>query len=185
MNQFFLQTISTQSNYLGYFLTKTISLVLTATKYKPFISLTADELVFGYDDTLVSLAHRFYPRNRRPMSQMGLLNGVSGPIWNSPCQCHLKLLKRANHLLFAACLVALCSRHFPFLLSEFKDRNLGVNFLITALPRLNSDLTLRSQNRYLGLPSLLHHDHHSSCAGGIILRFCFVDVRPYAGLDCL
>jgi hypothetical protein len=51
--------------------------VLTATKYKPFISLTADELVFGYDDTLVSLAHKFYPRNKRPMSQMGLLNGVS------------------------------------------------------------------------------------------------------------
>lgn len=75
-----LLTISTQSNYLGYFLTKTISLVLTATKYKPFISLTADELVFGYDDTLVSLAHRFYPRNRRPMSQMGLLNGRNGTL---------------------------------------------------------------------------------------------------------
>ena len=56
---------------------KTISVILTATKYKPFISLTADELVFGYDDTLVSLAHRFYPRNRRPMEKMGLLNGVS------------------------------------------------------------------------------------------------------------
>ncbi|XP_058827375.1 scavenger receptor class B member 1 [Topomyia yanbarensis] len=75
-----LLTISTQSKHLGYFLAKTISLVLTATKYKPFISLTADELVFGYDDTLVSLAHRFYPRNRRPMSQMGLLNGRNGTL---------------------------------------------------------------------------------------------------------
>ena len=73
----FLQTLSTQSKTLGYFLAKTISLVLTAAKYKPFISLTADELVFGYDDALVSLAHKFYPRNKRPMSKMGLLNGVS------------------------------------------------------------------------------------------------------------
>lgn len=56
---------------------KTISLMITAAKYKPFVSVTADQLVFGYDDTLVSLAHKFYPRNKRPMSQMGLLNGVS------------------------------------------------------------------------------------------------------------
>lgn len=73
----YLQTLSTQSKSLGYLVSKTISLVLTAAKYKPFVSLTADELVFGYDDTLVSLAHKFYPRNKRPMSKMGLLNGVS------------------------------------------------------------------------------------------------------------
>lgn len=58
-------------------MSKTISLMLTAAKYKPFVSLTAEELVFGYDDTLVSLAHKFYPRNKRPMEKMGLLNGVS------------------------------------------------------------------------------------------------------------
>lgn len=75
--QMFLQTLSTQSKRLGYVVSKTISLVLTAAKYKPFVSLTADELVFGYDDTLVSLAHKFYPRNKRPMAKMGLLNGVS------------------------------------------------------------------------------------------------------------
>ena len=56
---------------------KTISFALTAAQYKPFVSKTADELVFGYDDTLVALAHRFYPRNKRPLEQMGLLNGVS------------------------------------------------------------------------------------------------------------
>ncbi|XP_055601457.1 scavenger receptor class B member 1 [Uranotaenia lowii] len=37
-------------------------------------------LVFGYDDTLVALAHRFYPRNKRPMAQMGLLNGRNGTL---------------------------------------------------------------------------------------------------------
>lgn len=52
---------------------KTISLVLTIGAYKPFVAVTADELVFGYDDTLVALAHRFYPRNKRPASKMGLL----------------------------------------------------------------------------------------------------------------
>lgn len=45
--------------------------------YKPFKSLTVDELLFGYDDTLVNLAHKFYPREKRPMSKMGLLIGVS------------------------------------------------------------------------------------------------------------
>lgn len=75
--QMYLQTLSTQSKSLGYLVSKTISLMLTAAKYKPFVSLTADELVFGYDDTLVSLAHKFYPRNKRPMAKMGLLNGVS------------------------------------------------------------------------------------------------------------
>lgn len=79
----FCQTLSTQSKSLGYLVSKTISLMLTAAKYKPFVSLTADQLVFGYDDTLVSLAHKFYPRNKRPMSQMGLLNGVS---WHSCCR---------------------------------------------------------------------------------------------------
>ncbi|XP_055688318.1 lysosome membrane protein 2 [Lutzomyia longipalpis] len=75
-----LLTLSTQSNSLGYFLAKTISLMLTAAKYKPFIELTVDELVFGYDDTLVSLAHKFYPRNKRPMSRMGLLIARNGTL---------------------------------------------------------------------------------------------------------
>lgn len=50
--------------------------MLTMASYKPFVSLTVDELVFGYDDTLVNLAHKFYPREKRPMSKMGLLIGV-------------------------------------------------------------------------------------------------------------
>jgi hypothetical protein len=62
--------------------------VLTAAKYKPFVNLTADELVFGYDDTLVSLAHKLYPRNKRPLSKMGLLNGVSSK------KTHLNMCKK-------------------------------------------------------------------------------------------
>ncbi|CRL06895.1 CLUMA_CG019504, isoform A [Clunio marinus] len=75
-----LLTLTTQSKRLGYVVSKTISLMLTAAKYKPFLSVTADELVFGYDDTLVSLAHKFYPRNKRPMAKMGLLNGRNGTL---------------------------------------------------------------------------------------------------------
>jgi scavenger receptor class B protein 1 len=71
------QTLSTQSKNLNYILRKGISFALTAAQYKPFASVTADELVFGYDDTLVALAHKFYPRERRPLAKMGLLNGVS------------------------------------------------------------------------------------------------------------
>lgn len=61
---------------VGFLISRTLSLLLTAVKYKPFISLTVDELVFGYDDTLVKLAHKFYPRNKRPMEKMGLLIAV-------------------------------------------------------------------------------------------------------------
>lgn len=68
------------SNNLGFMIQKTISLVLTIGAYKPFVSVTADELVFGYDDTLVALAHRFYPKNKRPASKMGLLITVSKTI---------------------------------------------------------------------------------------------------------
>lgn len=47
-------------------------------KLQPFISVTVNELLFGYEDTLVNMAHTFYPRNIRPgMSKMGLLLGVS------------------------------------------------------------------------------------------------------------
>jgi len=44
---------------------------------KPFVPVTAQELVFGYDDPLVSLGHKFLPKTRRPMSRMGLFLGVS------------------------------------------------------------------------------------------------------------
>ena len=46
-------------------------------KHEPFVTITADELVFGYDDTLVELAHKFYPKGKKPTGKMGLLLGVS------------------------------------------------------------------------------------------------------------
>lgn len=46
-------------------------------KMKPFKAVTADELVFGYDDTLTKLASKYYPRGKRPPEKMGLLLGVS------------------------------------------------------------------------------------------------------------
>lgn len=60
---------------------KTISFLVSTAQYKPFVEVTAEELVFGYDDTLVGLAHRFYPRHKRPMSKMGLLVAVSVHYW--------------------------------------------------------------------------------------------------------
>ncbi|XP_030384903.1 lysosome membrane protein 2 isoform X2 [Scaptodrosophila lebanonensis] len=75
-----LLTLTSLSPKLGYLLSKTISVVLTAAKFKPFINVTADQLVFGYDDALVSLAHRFYPKHMRPMERMGLLLGRNGTL---------------------------------------------------------------------------------------------------------
>ncbi|XP_034827962.1 scavenger receptor class B member 1 [Maniola hyperantus] len=47
---------------------------------KPFVQITAEELVFGYDDPLVTLAHYFYPKGKRPNSQMGLLLARNGTL---------------------------------------------------------------------------------------------------------
>ncbi|KAF2883476.1 hypothetical protein ILUMI_22693 [Ignelater luminosus] len=77
--------LSTLSNSLGYFLQKTISFALSVGGYNPFVTVTADELVFGYEDSLVSLAHQFYPKYKRPMSKMGLLimrNGTLAEVHN-------------------------------------------------------------------------------------------------------
>ncbi|XP_028131546.1 scavenger receptor class B member 1 [Diabrotica virgifera virgifera] len=75
-----LLTLSTMSNNLGYFVQKGISVMLSIGSYKPFISITADELVFGYDDKLVSLAHQFYPKYKRPAEKMGLLINRNGTL---------------------------------------------------------------------------------------------------------
>ncbi|XP_045538328.1 scavenger receptor class B member 1 [Papilio machaon] len=47
---------------------------------KPFVHVTAEELVFGYNDPLVTLAHYFYPKGKRPNSQMGLLLARNGTL---------------------------------------------------------------------------------------------------------
>ncbi|XP_070136346.1 scavenger receptor class B member 1 isoform X3 [Drosophila bipectinata] len=75
-----LLTLTSLSPKLGYLLSKTISVVVSAAKFKPFINVTAEQLAFGYDDALVSLAHRFYPKHMRPMERMGLLLGRNGTL---------------------------------------------------------------------------------------------------------
>ncbi|KAF7274136.1 hypothetical protein GWI33_013180 [Rhynchophorus ferrugineus] len=75
-----LLTLSSQSRSLGFWVQKTISLLLTMGSSKPFVSVTADELVFGYDDSLVALAHRFYPKRKRPSNKMGLLISRNGTL---------------------------------------------------------------------------------------------------------
>lgn len=61
---------------MGYFVQKAISVVLSMGSFKPFVSVTADELVFGYEDKLVALAHQFYPKKKRPTEKMGLFINV-------------------------------------------------------------------------------------------------------------
>ncbi|XP_058793511.1 scavenger receptor class B member 1 [Phymastichus coffea] len=75
-----LLTLSTQSKSLPYVLNMGISMYIAGMDLKPFVPITAQELVFGYDDPLVSIAHQFFPKGRRPMSQMGLLLGRNGTL---------------------------------------------------------------------------------------------------------
>ncbi|KAG8232412.1 hypothetical protein J437_LFUL013984, partial [Ladona fulva] len=75
-----LLTLSTQSKGLPRLVRMGLSLVLRTMKMQPFVKVTPEQLAFGYDDTLLTLAHRFFPRHRRPMSKMGLLIGRNGTI---------------------------------------------------------------------------------------------------------
>ncbi|KAL6266243.1 hypothetical protein P5V15_003102 [Pogonomyrmex californicus] len=75
-----LLTLTTQSKSLPHFITLAMSIALSTTNMKPFVSITAQELVFGYDDPLVTLGHQFLPKTRRPMSRMGLLLGRNGTL---------------------------------------------------------------------------------------------------------
>ncbi|XP_069685569.1 scavenger receptor class B member 1 [Periplaneta americana] len=75
-----LLTLSTQANSLPRLVRMTLSIMLRAMGLQPFVNVTAEEFIFGYDDTLVSLAHKFFPKHRRPMSKMGLLLGRNGTL---------------------------------------------------------------------------------------------------------
>ncbi|XP_031330382.1 scavenger receptor class B member 1-like isoform X1 [Photinus pyralis] len=73
-------TLASLSNSLGFIIQKAISFALTMGNYQPFVEVTADELVFGYEDPLVTLAHNFYPKTKRPMGKMGLLIKRNGTL---------------------------------------------------------------------------------------------------------
>ncbi|PNF27495.1 hypothetical protein B7P43_G04284 [Cryptotermes secundus] len=75
-----LLTLTTQSNSLPRLVRMTLSIMLRAMGLEPFVNVTAEEFIFGYDDTLVSLAHKFFPKHRRPLSRMGLLLGRNGTL---------------------------------------------------------------------------------------------------------
>ncbi|CAO1370760.1 unnamed protein product [Diamesa serratosioi] len=71
-----LESVTSETKDLGMLLKKSLSLITTTAESKPFISLTPNELLFGYNDTLTYIAHMVYPRNLRPNKKMGLLNGA-------------------------------------------------------------------------------------------------------------
>jgi scavenger receptor class B, member 1 len=54
-----------------------LSLAIRTMGLKAFVEVTPEQLAFGYDDPLVMLANKFFPKHRRPMRLMGLLLGVS------------------------------------------------------------------------------------------------------------
>lgn len=76
-----LLTLTSNSKELGPLMRTTLSVLLRVMSgMTPFKTVTAEEMVFGYDDTLTSLANRFYPRGKRPPSKMGLLLGRNGTL---------------------------------------------------------------------------------------------------------
>ncbi|XP_063219536.1 scavenger receptor class B member 1 isoform X2 [Bacillus rossius redtenbacheri] len=73
-----LLTLTSKSTQLNRLVQITLSLWLR--NYKPFVTITPEELLFGYDDTLVSIANAFFPVHLRPKEQMGLLLGRNGTL---------------------------------------------------------------------------------------------------------
>ncbi|KAK9754137.1 CD36 family [Popillia japonica] len=67
-----LLSLGSHSNSWGV-LQGAASFILRFGNHKPFIPLTPEELVYGYDDPLVNLAHHFYPERKKPPSKMAIL----------------------------------------------------------------------------------------------------------------
>ncbi|PSN51780.1 hypothetical protein C0J52_05277 [Blattella germanica] len=92
-----LLTLTAHGSSLTRFVQMPMSLMIRSLNLQPFVTITAEQLIFGYDDTLTKLANTFFPVNYRPNSQMGLLLGEFGllnrlngmdklPYWpDSPC----------------------------------------------------------------------------------------------------
>ncbi|XP_014255166.1 scavenger receptor class B member 1 isoform X2 [Cimex lectularius] len=71
-----LLTLSSKTANLPSFMLFPLSMALrTFYGMSVFNHLTPDELLFGYEEKLVHLAHKFYPRGMRPPAKMGLLLG--------------------------------------------------------------------------------------------------------------
>lgn len=75
-----LLTLSTQSNSLHRFLQMPLSLALRFMGLKPFVTITAGELIFGYDDPLTALANKFFPTHKKVNARMGLLLARNGTL---------------------------------------------------------------------------------------------------------
>lgn len=64
--------MTTQANSLPSILKSSLSAILRFSSLTPFKHVTPQQLVFGYDDPLTSLANTYYPKGKRPPKQMGL-----------------------------------------------------------------------------------------------------------------
>ncbi|VVC36119.1 CD36 family [Cinara cedri] len=67
-----LLTLTTQANSLPGILKHSLSAILRFSNLTPFKHVTPQQLVFGYDDPLTSLANTYYPKGKRPPKKMGL-----------------------------------------------------------------------------------------------------------------
>lgn len=67
-----LLTLTTQANSLPSILRSSLSAILRFSGLTPFKHVTPQQLVFGYDDPLTSLANTYYPKGKRPPKKMGL-----------------------------------------------------------------------------------------------------------------
>ncbi|XP_046980078.1 scavenger receptor class B member 1 [Schistocerca americana] len=75
-----LLTLSSHMNSIPRLAARALNIVLRVWKQKPFVHVTAQELMFGYDDPFTKIASKVFPRGQRPNAKMGLLLTRNGTL---------------------------------------------------------------------------------------------------------
>jgi hypothetical protein len=73
-----LQSATSQSKHAARFLRLAMASIMDILKIKPFVEVTVEQLLWGYEDPLLKLAKDVVPKEQKlPYEEFGLLYGVS------------------------------------------------------------------------------------------------------------
>lgn len=73
-----LQSATSQSKHAARFLRLAMASIMDILKIKPFVEVTVEQLLWGYEDPLLKLAKDVVPKEQKlPYEEFGLMYGVS------------------------------------------------------------------------------------------------------------
>lgn len=72
------QSATSQSKHAARFLRLAMASIMDILKIKPFVEVTVEQLLWGYEDPLLKLAKDVVPKEQKlPYEEFGLMYGVS------------------------------------------------------------------------------------------------------------